>query len=143
MSLVVLDLETILASIELFAIFFIGIPIQCTSLKILKRDWNKTYIVKRPRIFIITFSILVICIELLSIPITCILVIIQTKHAASTALQYFADHIGFASTFTAVVLYSIRIWLLYFDMNLAKYNSDKLWLSAMDPAEVESNWYKN
>lgn len=55
---------------------------------------------------------------------------------------YFVIFLLIPLLYTFVALNILRIWLLYFDINITKFNLQKAWQSVMDPMLETQNWFK-
>lgn len=132
----------IAALVLLIGIVVICVPIGIVSVLALKRDWNKTYFVKRERILVV--GILIACgiMQYLCIPISFLLIVFKNPFLNSLYINVILP-LYLINMVVGICLYSIRTWLLYFNLELTKYNLDKQWLVAMDPVTSSTNWFKN
>jgi hypothetical protein len=137
-----IDTGIILAWSLLICVIIIGIPIGIISALTLKHDWHKTYFVKRHRILVV--AIFLCCTgQYLYTPIVCLKVIYANNNIFGILYRYGSLHMHLLATFIGFAAVATRVWLLYFDIQLAKYNLHKVWLSAMDPITSESNWFES
>ena len=138
-----LDTPKVVAVIVAVIDVCVGFCVNCNALRILKYDWNKTYIVKRHRILLVTFIAICITIQIPCVLPTSLHIIFPSNTTIDILYRYMATHLSVIMTLLGTFVFSIRTWLLYFDLNLSKYNSEKIWLSAIDPTAQQTNWFYN
>ena len=121
-------------------IFGIGLPIGIWCLFILRNDWNKIYIIKRRRTFVIT---LLVCLCLLAYGYPTVAFIAEYFPNQSTSIAYWVTYEIIFLPATVVVSWMIicRFWIFYYDSKLIEFETNKKWRMAIDPIKESDNWF--
>lgn len=124
---------------ESILIVSVGLPLLIYSCCILHADWNKAYIAKRHRILVIISITLIFCIQFAYIMPSNILFLISGN--TDIAYYYLVVISLIPIVYTYVTINTLRIWFLYFDINITKFRLEKAWLVALDPETEKHNWF--
>ena len=118
--------------------FCIGLPMGIWCLVTLYKDWNKIYITKRRRVFVVTFFV-------------CLCFILYGYTTTGFFIHYFLyEPINFGPNigviFVPVIVLATwigpcRFWIFYYDSRLAQFDTNKEWKMAIDPIKESDNWY--
>lgn len=105
---------------------------------ILRRDWNKAYIVKRRRLLILSTICLISLANLVSatIWITAKFSVWMYENAKFYP-RFFAEFPLLVVSLSAIVF---RIWFLYYDMEFHRYLTNLNWKTAINNITVKQHW---
>ena len=119
----------------------VSLPLYLYGTATLYRDWNKAFFVKRHRVLIVVSIINLIGIQFVYLIPTCTEYLLN--RTTETTYFYTIVTVLVPNTYSYFALNCIRAWLLYYDINITKFQKHKAWLSAIDPETENKNWFKN
>ena len=139
-----------------YASISIYLYIFCTtyavwSIRVLITHRKRQYFVKR-RSFLVGATIISNLFSILSFTnlfcVTPLLELLDIEHENDTIqwLSFICAMTGWIfGTFTviAATLFLIRVWLLYFDMELSQLLKNQHWQMAINPKKISNNWFLN
>ena len=117
----------------------VGLAIAVWSFVILYKDWNKIYIIKRRRIFVITFLICFCLVEFVyAIPNVWFQ---YNPNSIAFVIQPYLFQcmtlVGMVSGWTIV----FKFWIFYYDSKIIEFENNKEWRMAIDPIKESNNWF--
>ena len=124
--------------------FLIALPSSLYGIRLFVGDWFKSHFVKRHRILVIGIMIGVCIIIYITIPIFAIDFLIFGD--ISQIGFYSGALLTMPAIYICILCICLRLWFLYFDIHLTKYQLEEIWLSAMNPSinnpkSNEQNWF--
>ena len=142
-----LHVDIVLIVLALLVIFFVSFPVYIVGIHKIKRNWTKTFIVKRHRVLLVHKIAAACGMHCICIPLICTSIILRHfkgyENVANIIYVYISIPLMQTFAFIFIFVMGIRNWLLYFDTNFSKYQLEKEWLSAINPTAVNTNWFKN
>ena len=136
------NVTTIVCIILLGLIYLVFAPVTIYGILIQYKDRQKSYIYKRSTLFVTSLIILACIMSMIYIPFTAIeglLFGFNTTNISETYIYIFlCIPIGYQFIFVVIM----RVWLLYYNIHLFKFEKQKIWISVIDSTLESKNWYK-
>ena len=133
------DVGDVYNVIILIFIPFFGVPMSLWAIWTLRKDWRKTYIIKRKRVIIrllILYALYLHFVQWTSFALGAILGIEKSIY-----FIIFQVYMNNTLQQAGIWLVISRFWLYYFDFKLLQFNTNKEWRLAIDPQSEANNWY--
>lgn len=110
-------------------------------LKQLKQHWNEQYIIKRRRL-----SMMIWVWAIVILPIAQTINRLLQRFTSFETLPYVLSIFWIVWNFSALFIgcfAAIRLWLLYYDIQLSQSTKNRQWRMAINPDIVSKNWFLN
>ena len=108
----------------------------------LRKHWHEQYFVKRRPMLLLILMTLGQVYSFNESVVPCLKIIFDHNKIISFILDTFYWILLTLTTF-ATSLYIIRIWLLYYDMQMSQLLKNRNWQVAINPDIIARNWYLN
>ena len=118
-------------------IFTVGSFLTVTSLYILKKDWNSVYLIKRKRSFVTFMIFAMSAVLFIAFPTEIFFLLQSIDKNVDIVIIIMVSPIQQ----TLLWLLMARFWLYYYDSQMLKFNKNKEWRMAIDPASNLNNWF--
>lgn len=132
------------------------VPFQIWCLLQIKQNWDEPYMKKRRRVLVLSLVSALCVFSFLLVPNQVIYDIYFSERedgqyfcftVDSNIYCYIASIICWIILFPTGIfsssLFPIRVWLLYYDLQLSRFAQNKEWQMAINPTIESSNWFVN
>ena len=120
--------------------FVLIIPTYIWCCIALRKHWHEQYFIKRRPTLLLILITLGQLYSFNESVVPCLKIIFDDNKAISFILDTLYWMLLATTTF-ATSLYIIRIWLLYYDMQLSQLSKNRKWQEAIVPYQIKDNWY--
>ena len=110
--------------------FTIGLSIGIWCMVVLRKDWNKIYIVKRRRIFVVTMLIAMFTIYFGWVAVDFVAGYFPTQTTERIYIHAY-EILFMPATMIAIWMLLCRFWIFYYDSKIIDFETNKEWRMAI------------
>ena len=127
--------QEVQAVLVLTIVIALSLPSNIYCLYVLTVCWKHDYFEKRKRSVIGLMSIGIVFCSLIEIPSYAVEVLLSAENNAVMFMM------TMVTRFVLVLLFNLRIWLLFFDYHYHYVLASEPWQALISPASIEKNWF--